>query len=1276
MENHPNNESTLDEVIYLLEYHDYDWSALLRLWLCLDAKDPYSIKSAIRTIERLCFNGDNLLLGAKDPYSIKSALRKIERLRFDGFKLLLNYLDAFADDPRDDSLHPSQVLFDLLDNRERLVLNFCMHYPKVLAGCHLQGLAPAQQHEQAKIAIQSGFSARTIATELGDQPLFAAISIPLSIALESFGDKDRSLEVAREAVRICRDQLPFRFEIHGIQLARALGNLSSRTENGGNLSEAIELARESIDFYLKLDNISPGKYNEELAEAFYTWGIKLSFLGLYEESLIGLTESACRFRKLAADHPLIHSSRLASVLVYTIMILVNIKLLDKAIQVIDELGDIWKKLPCTSRDLVSWQLGESLLIHSDILGKKGQLIKSTTMAQRAFELLGACPELKPRELLLKKVKHLTNHSKRLQGAGLAGEALKTAREAVTIMQDLVEEDLSKNYSAIADALSLLSMIFDELRQFDESLATGRQSVRLARKAYALDSNKHAGLLATSLRILSSSLAYTDLPQAIEINEEALKLRYSQFDDDPDSNFMELAVLLCNNASLLNSAGRKRSATASARLALEVLTNFDTEVLLPIFAQAHLEYAISLTGTFNDDEVLASIQFAIDTYLSLETLNPNTFRYHLATAMNTKGMILRNLGLHREALPFLRRSLEFWDQIIDLNPAMYARERSITYALHGSTLLMCGETSENEALALQHLRISVRLAEITREGYLMRGDRDTAQYRNLKCYTDLIAALLLIYRRTKDTDLFVEAVETIEKSRARGLLEEIEGLSIPEEWDSDMILEFRRIRNELLALGAASDLCMSHRDSHAAASSMRLGPRAPKHHLEFEKLRNQKIAHFVHQLEEIQRKIQLTYPEWVPDTMPQPAIFAELASAIPTDKRTVFVTFAMLPDETVAFIVTASGFVDMIRFDSISVEYHEFHHAEWMNHYHGVNSSGSNTGWNRSRWMSFLPSLLTTISKDLVSPLWNRLSEFPDHRAENAIQRVIFMPHESLRLYPLHACEVGNGGTRLGDLIEVSYTPSGSMLRALNRPIPSHSGEILLFGNPDQNLPFSEWETKKLAQKYSTYAFAGSAATLAAFRQHSKQAKAFSFSGHSSFAPRNPANSGLSLHDGDWLTAGLLAHSRMLPDCLLVFINGCESALLLPSYIDGEISLPTAFLHSGARCVISTLWPVDDLAAALLGVKFHELWDGGHGLSPVSALHQSQRWLRGIGAGSPSSLNILREKILPTILAEENCEAMRAACVTSLKRLETESPDSPPFAHPLYWAGFTLHGVGW
>jgi CHAT domain-containing protein len=99
---------------------------------------------------------------------------------------------------------------------------------------------------------------------------------------------------------------------------------------------------------------------------------------------------------------------------------------------------------------------------------------------------------------------------------------------------------------------------------------------------------------------------------------------------------------------------------------------------------------------------------------------------------------------------------------------------------------------------------------------------------------------------------------------------------------------------------------------------------------------------------------------------------------------------------------------------------------------------------------------------------------------------------------------------------------------------------------------------------------------------------------------------------------------------LVVLSACQTGLASGALADlpaGDdwIGLTRGFLHAGARHVVATLWPVQDLATAALMERFYEGFTDS--TDPVRALAGAQR----------------------ALIAE------------------------PATAHPFYWAGFVAVG---
>jgi len=75
----------------------------------------------------------------------------------------------------------------------------------------------------------------------------------------------------------------------------------------------------------------------------------------------------------------------------------------------------------------------------------------------------------------------------------------------------------------------------------------------------------------------------------------------------------------------------------------------------------------------------------------------------------------------------------------------------------------------------------------------------------------------------------------------------------------------------------------------------------------------------------------------------------------------------------------------------------------------------------------------------------------------------------------------------------------------------------------------------------------------------------------------------------------------------VFLSACESAIGPPRFAGGMPGLQSAFLRAGARVVIATLWPIEDVLAREFAVDFYRRLTRGE--SAAQALSETQReWL--------------------------------------------------------------------
>jgi CHAT domain-containing protein len=191
---------------------------------------------------------------------------------------------------------------------------------------------------------------------------------------------------------------------------------------------------------------------------------------------------------------------------------------------------------------------------------------------------------------------------------------------------------------------------------------------------------------------------------------------------------------------------------------------------------------------------------------------------------------------------------------------------------------------------------------------------------------------------------------------------------------------------------------------------------------------------------------------------------------------------------------------------------------------------------------------------------------------------------------------------------------------------------------------------------------------------------------------NPLESVLKLANGRRVTlVDLLSPAWRFPDLSDVFLSCCETGMTIPqSTTDELLTLGTGFLCAGARSVISSLWSVNDLSAAVLSKLYHQYRANGE--DRIVALQKAQKELRNM---SGTKLQEISEaEFIPALVAQQDqlyeCQkkaqlqgeqAEVESYAESINRLVRAQIDlekrcklSLPFNHPFYWAAFTCQGL--
>jgi tetratricopeptide (TPR) repeat protein len=227
--------------------------------------------------------------------------------------------------------------------------------------------------------------------------------------------------------------------------------------------------------------------------------------------------------------------------------------------------------------------------------------------------------------------------------------------------------------------------------------------------------------------------------------------------------------------------------------------------------------------------------------------------------------------------------------------------------------------------------------------------------------------------------------------------------------------------------------------------------------------------------------------------------------------------------------------------------------------------------------------------------------------------VVVVPSGGLSVLPLHsAWRTAEGGRSvLADEWAISYTPSGFSLSISSRRARDADGEgLLVVVNPTDDLPGTATEANAVdALVDPVTRLEGPDATQPAVIADMPGKRYVHFACHGRYLWSDPLQSELRLAAGSRLTLADVLATVDLTHARLVTLSACETALIdLRQSPDDYVGFPAGFLQAGAPAVLSTLWPVDDIATALFADHFyHALLVGGQ--SPAVAVCTATRQLR-------------------------------------------------------------------
>jgi CHAT domain-containing protein len=347
---------------------------------------------------------------------------------------------------------------------------------------------------------------------------------------------------------------------------------------------------------------------------------------------------------------------------------------------------------------------------------------------------------------------------------------------------------------------------------------------------------------------------------------------------------------------------------------------------------------------------------------------------------------------------------------------------------------------------------------------------------------------------------------------------------------------------------------------------------------------------------------------------------------------------------------------------------------WM---HKVSQRGGDEGTEVTPSPTFEAALATAL-----------LGHYDDAIA--TAEHLLFVPFAELNTLPFQALQWRRRA--LGLQKPISYLPAASLLQYFRQP-DSQAVGALVVGDPEamsymdvatgrvetlDPLPAARLEAQAVAALYGAQPLVGAQATEQAVREALKRApRLIHFATHGFLQEDAPLASGVALVGGEAITVDELMGLELKAE--VVVFSACDTGR---GRLQGSelIGLARGLLYAGARAAVVSLWPVDDVATAMLMEFFHT--ELAAEVSPARALWQAQLRLQQTTAGEAAPYYTRAAAAyadtIAVLTASGRADAARhfqqeLSKLESRAKLSRRFPTQQLFTAATYWAAFQVIG---
>lgn len=821
-------------------------------------------------------------------------------------------------------------------------------------------------------------------------------------------------------------------------------------------------------------------------------------------------------------------------------------------------------------------------------------------------------------------------------------------------------------SPLIGALILKSNLELEQNQRDDALVSARRAVSIGESASDLGDDGLAELLTEAKRILSVVHANRGEHESAAV----LLRKTSSPSDSPGSQLMQLHA----EAYVAMQSGDHESAASGFEQVSNRLAELGACPIAVASCQRNAAAAYLEHGRFGSEPVFHdSLRKSWELCQAVgETIDGNAELHNeegLSVLVGVYLIMSEVLSVNRrseERIQALLEARKHAQRLGELSPSGHRETRMHALGGGGAAMREKLQATGERGAAVCAIRWLLEAAAIGETWRASAGGslaREACVPTLCQINTEIVAVCEAIDRHDADIPRFDNlAFGAAERMRSRTLTELLAAnaelyLSGP----SPEANELKRLLGEIEDLERRIALMEA---GGFEESALPLDARDP----DLQKQRSDRIAHLRASLEDANGRLS----EASHSSPLSPGDATVSLDSIPNaeDFRTV------LPDEQTAFVHLIAGNKGM-----------NYAVATWCDGGCVVDLSSSWSGSIDARVLIWVASALGPDSESRAAPpggLDEVLNDvgvgFLDptvNALPASIKRLIISPNRGLHLLPMHACILKNG-QRLADQYEVVTCPSAAVYYARATAMQQRPPEVTLVdvrsgSTEDARLLYATAELETVIRRSQS-------SCVAEIRGNEQLSSRLSgsdvvhFIGHAKFDEVDSMESGFRTDGVAVVTVRKVLREFRLEASPLVVLNGCESGVQNISKQDDQFGPIAAYLFAGARCVVSTLWSVDDLVGLLFADRFYSRLADGESFG--SAFSQTLSFLRGatgeLVSGQAVADYIEREQLLEAFADPRD----RDECLEQIEDLAEEHPDGAPFADPWYWAAYTLSGAAY